>query len=39
MNRLTLIIWTVAFVMICHLQGTAQNLVPRRQDCHRSGGN
>ena len=27
MNRLTLIIWTVAFVMICHLQGTAQNLV------------
>ena len=27
MNRLTLIIWTVAFVTICHLRGTAQELV------------
>lgn len=27
MNRQTLIIWTVAFVTICHLRGTAQELV------------
>ncbi len=27
MNRLTLIIWTVAFVAFCHVQGAAQELV------------
>lgn len=27
MNRLTLIIWMVALVTVCHLQGTAQELV------------